>query len=147
MVRAGLIDMVDASFEKNGKQIEFKRVSLTPDGRALDASTPLSFELTEEIAALPKSRKKKAPKRSAAGSAKARAADGSVAEALKAWRREEAKRSGVPAFRILSDRSLKEIAEQMPATAAALLAVHGIGNRTAEKHGAAILGIVRQARL
>jgi ATP-dependent DNA helicase RecQ len=67
-----------------------------------------------------------------------------VEEALRAWRREEAKRNGVPPFRIFSDRTLRELAAQMPATQGALLAIHGIGSRTAEKYGAAILRLLRQ---
>ena len=46
---------------------------------------------------------------------------------LKEWRRAQAKKQGVPTFRIMSDRVLLAIAEDQPATLAELLAIPGIG--------------------
>jgi DNA helicase-2/ATP-dependent DNA helicase PcrA len=58
--------------------------------------------------------------------------------ALRAWRLKEARRTGVPAFRIFSDRTLLAIAEARPENAEEFLAVSGIGIRTVEKYGAQI---------
>jgi DNA topoisomerase-3 len=63
-------------------------------------------------------------------------------EALRAWRLGEAKRRRVPAFRILTDRALHAIAETRPETAAALLAIPGIGIHTVEKYGAQLYRIL-----
>lgn len=155
LVRAQWISLADAAFEKDGKQIGFKRASLTEAGRALDPNAPLVFELTEEVAARPKRRKKSSAAKSAATEPRpaprraarptpqrSEGASKGVEEALRDWRRDEARRNGVPAFRILTDRALKEIAVQMPATPGALLAVHGIGSRIAEKYGAQILRLI-----
>ena len=142
LVRAGLIVLTDATFEKDGRQIEFKRVSLTAAGRESVAGP--EFTVTEEIAALPKKRKQKARADKPATRRAASKHDG-VEEGLRAWRREEAKRSGVPPFRILTDRSLKELAAQVPENQGALLAIHGIGNRTAQKYGAQILRVLRES--
>ena len=49
---------------------------------------------------------------------------------------EEAKRRGVPAFRIFTDATLQAIADKRPATAAELLAVPGIGMATVQQYGA-----------
>jgi DNA topoisomerase-3 len=64
--------------------------------------------------------------------------DSGVESALRAWRLAEARKRGVPAFRILTDAALAGIAEQRPATAAELLAIPGIGMSTVEKYGAQI---------
>ena len=71
----------------------------------------------------------------------------SKAEAmLKEWRRRLAKKLGVPAFRIMSDRALMAIAENQPRSAAELLAIPGIGIKTMEKYGAQIYRILDEVR-
>jgi len=63
-------------------------------------------------------------------------------DALRAWRLGEAKRRGVPAFRIFSDATLRAIAKTRPQTAGELLAIPGIGMHTIEKYGAQIYRLV-----
>jgi len=65
---------------------------------------------------------------------------------LKEWRRAQAKKQGVPTFRVMSDRVLMAIAEDQPGTLAELLAIPGIGLKTVEKYGAQIYKILNQAR-
>jgi superfamily II DNA helicase RecQ len=48
-----------------------------------------------------------------------------------------------PAFVILTDRTLQAIASAKPASLAELLEIRGAGPKLAEKHGAAILQVVR----
>jgi hypothetical protein len=43
MARAGLLGFEDAVFEKDGKQIPYRTVSLTPAGRATDETTPVAI--------------------------------------------------------------------------------------------------------
>ena len=64
--------------------------------------------------------------------------DSKLEDALRQWRLAEAKRRGVPAFRIFSDQVLKAVAARRPATAAELLAIPGLGIGTVEKYGAQI---------
>jgi DNA topoisomerase-3 len=71
-------------------------------------------------------------------------ADTRAEELLRAWRTALAKKQGVPAFRIMSDRVLLEIAETRPKTAAELLAVHGIGIKMVEKFGAQLYRVLNQ---
>ena len=66
-------------------------------------------------------------------------------EALRAWRLSEARKRGVPAFRIFTDKALHAIAERRPATAAELLAIPGIGISAIEKYGQQIYRILEQA--
>jgi superfamily II DNA helicase RecQ len=98
-----------------------------------------------------KSRKQKAPrstiasKTSKAAKKEKGAGAGDLEQALRTWRLVEAKRRGVPAFRIFSDATLQAIAEARPVTAAELLAVPGIGLKSVEDYGAAIFRLVAQS--
>ena len=65
---------------------------------------------------------------------------------LKEWRRVQAQKLGVPAFRIMSDRVLLAIAQNQPRSAAELLAIPGIGIATVEKYGAQLYQILNQSR-
>jgi ATP-dependent DNA helicase RecQ len=66
-------------------------------------------------------------------------------ERLKAWRRAEARTQGVPAYVILHDRTLAEIAQRRPATLQGLEQVSGIGARKLERYGRALIGVVSEA--
>ena len=72
--------------------------------------------------------------------------DSNIEAALRKWRLSEAKRRGIPAFRILSDQTLIAVAAKRPATAAELLSVPGIGIATVEKFGAQIYRLVHESR-
>jgi superfamily II DNA helicase RecQ len=74
------------------------------------------------------------------------ATDARLEAALRNWRLAEAKRHGVPAFRIFSDRALQAMASTRPATAAELLAIPGIGIGTVEKYGAQLYRLLHDAR-
>ena len=65
--------------------------------------------------------------------------------ALREWRLAEARRRHVPAFRILSNRSLTAIAETHPRDEAGLLRVKGMGPKRIERFGETILQIVRRS--
>jgi ATP-dependent DNA helicase RecQ len=66
-------------------------------------------------------------------------------EALRAWRREEARRREVPAFVILHDRTLEAIAAAVPRSTADLCGVHGIGPAKLAAYGDAILAALTSA--
>ena len=63
---------------------------------------------------------------------------------LKAWRLAEARRLGLPAYVILHDATLNEIALRQPRDLAALALVPGIGARKLERYGAALVELVRE---
>jgi ATP-dependent DNA helicase RecQ len=70
------------------------------------------------------------------------APDTALLERLKAWRLAEARTQSVPAFVILHDKTLAEIARQRPRTLTALGGVSGIGARKLERYGPALVAIV-----
>ena len=82
--------------------------------------------------------------RSAAASAASAVAGtaGALFEALREWRLAEAKRTGLPAFRIMNDRTLRGVATETPLDEDALLRVAGIGPGLSRRYGVALLRIV-----
>jgi superfamily II DNA helicase RecQ len=154
MVRAGLIEIEEAEFEKDGEVIRFRKVRLTEAGLELRATTPvellISDGVVEEFGGRPAPAKKKAVAK--AGSSKAAGAKsaenepikltaaGEALEArLKEWRAAEAKRLGVPAFVVLHDRTLAALAQARPANPRQLLEVSGLGPMKVARFGEAIL--------
>ncbi len=162
MARAELLTFADAVFEKDGKQISYRTVSLTPPGQATNETTPVLFVMKDAARTaskrkpLKKSRKSKGTPTAASriqSEKTGRAASLSGPEqrhriegALRAWRLSEAKRRRVPAFRIFGDRALLSIAATAPMNEAELLAVQGIGAGIVKKYGAQIFRLVTGSR-
>lgn len=71
--------------------------------------------------------------------------DQAIFEALRAWRREVSQRQGVPAYVILHDRTLEEIAARRPDTEAELATIAGIGPSKLEHYGEDLLAVVEAA--
>lgn len=136
LAAAGLVRLEPDAFERDGQAVEFERAYLAGEARALEdvrliGSPPARGRRSG------RDRKEAAARPPDAGLAP----DPAIVEALRAWRLEEARRRRIPAFRILSDRALHALAAARPRDAAALLAVHGIGPKIAEKYGAALIEI------
>jgi RecQ family ATP-dependent DNA helicase len=161
MARAGIVSLADAVFEKDGRQIPYRTARLTPTGSKLDARTPVNLVMKDqEPAPTPNRRRKRdkpripansriTPVSSPTGRQEKRAKslqdskrEGAVEEALRAWRLAEARRLGVPAFRIFTDRALSGLVELRPRTSSEMLSVPGIGLRIAEKYGPDICRIL-----
>jgi DNA topoisomerase-3 len=158
MARAGLLSFADAVFEKDGKQIPYRTVSLTSAGRATNETTPVLFVMKDAARSVSKRKVLKKSKKSKESRAAAvRAPSGTksaslsesdqhrIEQALRAWRLNEAKRRKVPAFRIFGDRALLSIAANAPKNEAELLAVQGIGAGIVKKYGAHIFRLIAAA--
>jgi ATP-dependent DNA helicase PIF1 len=63
-------------------------------------------------------------------------------EKLKNWRLQEAKKQGVSAFIIASNKLLEELARRKPENAQALLRVHGMGIGKIDKYGSEFLRLI-----
>jgi DNA topoisomerase-3 len=127
----------------------------TPPGRAGRASRGTRRETaTNGSTRHPSAAVRGKPGSGASGAVRGRAAESaapagrasSLEVALRAWRTSEAKRRGVPAFRILTDRTLLGIARARPADETELLHVAGIGPGLLAKYGRALLAIVAQSQ-
>ncbi len=77
-------------------------------------------------------------------SASAGEGDPILLDALKKRRTGLAREQGVPAYVIFPDRSLMEMAQQRPTTAAAMSQIHGVGQAKLARYGDAFLEVVRQ---
>jgi RecQ family ATP-dependent DNA helicase len=156
MLRAGLIDVEDAEFEKDGSVIPFRKITLTDAGSELRAGTEVELLLSDGVVKdfgrrieLPVKAKKSVGSRAAPAPAAAQAAvqltpeSQALALRLREWRSGEARRLGLPAYMVLSDRSLKALAETRPANPNQLLSIDGIGPAKVEKFGEAILNLCR----
>jgi DNA topoisomerase-3 len=162
MARAGLVQVTDAVFEKSGKQIPYRKVSLTRAAHSINETTPVEFIMKEtavpakrkgkrKVAVAAKRKRAKRPETTArpkSGPEDQRSevgSDSGIEEALRAWRLAEARRRGVPAFRILSDQALRAMAIRRPETARELLAIPGIGITTVEKYARQFYRILQKS--
>jgi DNA topoisomerase-3 len=157
LARAGLVRLSPDTFEKDGKTITFQRAALTPVGRSAGPVEVAGVPLEETAPAAPRPRKRALPKparkgRPAAGR-EARnpgtgpaSAPADLVAKLRAWRLVEARRRGVPAFRIFPDRTLFALAEARPASEGALMDVTGVGLRLARLYGPALLELLATRR-
>ena len=160
--RAGLLQLSDETFQKDGKQIPYRKAALTLRGREMDETQPIEF-LMKETEPPPSKRKRKKtstvstsqkrttkperakkPKTVATITGDGIDTDTGREAALRAWRLAEAKKRGIPAFRILSDRTLKALATSHPVTNEDLLDVPGIGSSTVAKYGTNIRRVLSE---
>jgi RecQ family ATP-dependent DNA helicase len=157
MVRAGLIAIEDAEYEKDGEVRRFRKVRLTALGLDLRPATALPLLISDGVVKEfgPRSESQTRAKKTKNATSKKTdpnapplqltAEQESLAAKLRAWRASEARRLGVPAYVVLHDRALNAIAATRPSTPNQLLQIDGIGPAKAEKFGAAILGLCAAA--
>jgi DNA topoisomerase III len=156
LCRAQLIQVSDDSFVKQGKSIQFQRLHLTPAGvRA--AQNPSELAPLISVSEAPEQKRKvRKTKRPGASSKRTRKipAEATTAAAqtqlssrlvsdLKSWRLGKARKQRIPAFRILTDRTLYAIAEQCPKSQEALLMVSGVGPAIIKKYGLDIIDLCK----
>ncbi|MEL7451258.1 MAG: ATP-dependent DNA helicase RecQ [Pseudomonadota bacterium] len=134
--RAGFVYTVTEVFEKDGRDIRWQRISLTDEGQRCDANfadyVPLAVSLNTGST---RSRRSKAP-------VDLPPVDQSVAERLREWRSDEARKTGKPAYRVITNKALDALAAVKPASKEELLDIHGIGPATVEAFGDDLLRLV-----
>jgi ATP-dependent DNA helicase RecQ len=154
MVRAGLIEIEEAEFEKDGASIRFRKVRLTDAGLEVRPTTPLALLISDGIVnkfggqteGAPRTKKAKAAvgaaaKKAEAGPIQLSADDDALVARLREWRAAEAKRLRVPSYVVLHDRTLTALAQARPENPKQLLEIDGMGPAKVEKFGEAILGL------
>ncbi len=155
MAAAGLVQVENATFEKDDRVITYRKVSLTRQGYRMNEQTAVELLLadraTQREPAKPK-RQKRGKKKTPPAAALPKAGvsiplpsspqEIQLENQLRAWRRGEAKRLEVPAFCVFSDQTLYAIVQARPANLDQLREVYGIGPSKAAKFGSPILRIV-----
>ncbi|AXC10524.1 ATP-dependent DNA helicase RecQ [Acidisarcina polymorpha] len=151
LASAGLVSIEDAVFEKEGRSINYRKVSLTRDGEDIDERIFDTVLLKEGPGIVARKPSAKPISRSSTKSSKPEPEDAALTgrsaelwDKLRAWRLEEANKLGVRAFHILGNRTLRAVAVEEPRTIDELLSVAGIGPSKAEKFGEAICRVCSQ---
>jgi RecQ family ATP-dependent DNA helicase len=135
LAAAGLVRIEEASFEKDGKAVNYRKAALTREGEEFVEGAPLDLSLRERAARqTPKPRKtqKVREKPPAALSTESAALE----QRLREWRMAIAKKEGKPAFFIFGDSVLHAIAHARPTNLTALAVIHGVGVAKLERFGA-----------
>jgi DNA topoisomerase-3 len=151
------VKLVTDEFVKDGETIAFQRVYVALGARGGSPAADLRVVVIPESTGTTRtrgarrgssaaggktrkrpSRRKRTTKRTTRNAGPVPPLEG----ALRAWRTQEAKKRRVPAFRILTDRTLLGIASMCPATLDQLLGVAGMGPALLKKYGAILLSIV-----
>lgn len=152
MARGGYAALEDTEFEKDGRTVAYKKISLTEAGEELYSMASLHLLIPDtHESTTPRKRATRDRKSNPAQPAKAAQpsadeptltlAEVELEEKLKAWRREEAKKYSFPAFRIFGDKTLRAIVLDRPKNIEDLLHVNGIGPEKAAKFGESICAL------
>ena len=151
LARSGLVRVKEEEFERDGRTVRYRRAFLTGAARrpgALDAVVVCAAPEVHVRArrdARPRSRSGRLQLAVDAPPPVALPASPRLVEALRAWRRDEARRRQIPAYRIFNDRDLDDLARARPHDEQTLLRVRGMGPKRVSDFGAAILDVVRRA--
>ena len=164
LTRSGLITLTTDTFTNaEGNVINFKRASLTHEGRTRDESEDLAILLPveDETRSQSKARGKKSGRNHSSSASvssrpKARSAEAErsaslpltpaqqvLERQLREWRKAEAAKTGKPAFIVFGDAVLKNISQAHPTTLTELQQISGIGPDKADRYGAAVVAICR----
>jgi len=119
----------------------YGRWTIPPAGRAV-LKGQAKVELRQETATAPG--KKAARKAAATASLGEDTADQTLFQALRARRSALAKAQAVPAYVILPDRSLLDMARRKPTTLAEMGGMHGVGEVKLKRFGDDFLEVIRQ---
>ena len=118
----------------------FNTLQLTEASRAvLRGERSVALRATDPTAASARASARPAAQRNA-GAALAGAAQQRF-EALRAWRTSKAREHGLPAYVILHDATLIQIAQTAPGTLDELQAISGMGRKKIEAYGAEVMAI------
>jgi superfamily II DNA helicase RecQ len=141
LARAGCVEIEERCFEKDARSIAYRTAHPMVERQQLSELWSKLVLAIDAPRATSNTKKIKTPRTLASRTVPNDAATPLVV-ALKKWRLDEARSRQTPAFTILPDRTLYEIALQKPRCAVELLGVRGMGPKLVDKHGEAILAIL-----
>ncbi len=140
LVSAGYLFMEDASFEKEGRSIAYRRVGITGDGKSLDARDISLLRMREAPPRETPLLKRKEPAQRknqnvVAQSVELKPEEAALEQTLRLWRSTEARKQGLPAFCVFSDKTMRAIVLERPANLEDLQLVDGIGPAKITRYG------------
>jgi len=152
--KVSLIHLAEKTFLKDGQTIYYKRAEITADGYRFNDEMMDQISLvgtSDSSTSSTKLRRKKGRgkgKRAAASKNYTVAeVDPQVHEALKKWRSNKARQKGIPAFRVFGNRTLMQLAHDLPCDEQSLLEVYGVGPALYKKYGDSILRLIEQNKV
>ncbi len=148
--QCGYLETQEATFEKGGKNITYRKLSLATN---IDQISERDIEKLEIISAprAPRSlaSRLKKPKRANKKAARRRKQSNAPAEyssktfdSLRQWRLSQAKRKNLPAFRIMTDKALIAICESQPRSRTELFEIAGINRKALTLYADDILQVI-----
>ena len=163
LARAGLLTFANDTFSTpEGRDITYRKVTITHEGRTPDDATLDTVWLRTSIADSSSTKKKSSSKSRtqnsgapssprASSSAKVGSHDANplnpaaekLFDQLRNWRTEQARPNHTPAFMILNDAVLRAIANTAPQNLTVLHAVSGMGPTKVDRYGADLIAICR----
>ena len=144
LARAGLVTLSSDSWVNPlDREVTYKRVNLTDEGRHLGIADPLCVLLPEENDATPPRRRVRDRTQPAQALPTYTGSQAELEQRLREWRKAEAAQAGKPAFFVFSDAILRALVHAAPQTIPQLLTVHGIGPNKADRYGAVICALCR----
>jgi ATP-dependent DNA helicase RecQ len=152
LARAGLVTLTTETFTNaEGRDVTWRKVALTPEGRSLMFSGKMGVLLAEGPAGPATTarqikrvrERERGQRRELEMEIEFTPAQEDLEIRLRAWRKEQAEQAKMPAFMVLPDAVLRAVVTAAPATIPQLLRVSGIGPRKADLYGAAICALCR----
>ena len=147
LARAGLLTMANDQFRsEDGRDITYRKLALTPEGRCADdqALSTVWLRCPAPTTAPKPSRARGAntPRPETSGRDQPLTGDQAALEVrLKQWRLATAKANGLPPFTVFHDSVLRILAQTQPGSVRALEAVRGIGPEKVARYGEAVLAL------
>ncbi|MCD4748131.1 MAG: ATP-dependent DNA helicase [Thermoanaerobaculales bacterium] len=145
LVREDFVEIWSDSFTTDGREIRFQRAGLTRTAKLAGSPDPTGVQVVAEVLSRARS-KKKSPRTGKVAQASVKTVLSGEQEemiaGLRKWRLGEARRRRVPAFRILTDRTLEALVRARPSDEEELLDVAGIGPTILRKYGKSLLEIL-----
>jgi superfamily II DNA helicase RecQ len=150
LVRAGFVHAREDSFDKDGTTITFRRLSPTREGATASRADIAQVLLPRSrIGRTPTPRPPAArtPVLPSAVASRVSLPVGSNAtnelrERLRAWRKAEATRLGLPAYAVFPDNTLEALVSDRPRNPLDLEVIPGLGPKRIARFGDGILGVV-----
>jgi ATP-dependent DNA helicase RecQ len=146
LARAGLVRLASETWTNPlGKEVMYRKVFLTEEGRRLSEGEALGVLLPGEGGAGAKTRVGRAERRKGADAVQVQFTESQaeLESRLRKWRKAEADQAGKPAFFVFSDAILRALVLAKPRTIPELRTVRGIGQDKADRYGAAVCALCR----
>ncbi|MBX9768054.1 MAG: ATP-dependent DNA helicase, partial [Bdellovibrionales bacterium] len=149
MEQSGWIESHETSFEKDGKEINYRKIAIKQSAGTISQSDIETLEIVGFPTPASPGKRKKSPRRSKKRSRAGNTVPSNTGmsprlfEPLRAWRLGQAREKKVPAFRILTDKALYAICEKAPQTLDELEEISIINRKALAQYGEEILHVVR----